>query len=354
MRTPARDRAIATAAALLALLAAACDPTPITRAATTPEPALTASTASTASTSSPTDRSAISPGSPAATRSHSSTADAAGRPVHVSLLPGDGAHVGVGMPIIAMFDATITDGRPFAAATAVTANGTSVPGAWYFEHSDPSTGHPMQAHFRPQRFWPAHARIHLDLPVKGLSAGTGLVYDDSLTLDYDTGGAHLGVVNDATHTITITDDDKPWGTFPVSLGASDPTMRTYSGWKVIMEKLPTVCMHNVENTYHDCGIKWDQRLTYSGEYLHAAPWNCAPTRATGCQGPYDNIGHADSSNGCTNLTPADALALYNFLQIGDPIDYPNANGQRMQLGTGYGDWNVPWTTWRTGGAAPTN
>lgn len=282
-----------------------------------------------------------------------SSAPTGARPVHVALLPGDGATVGVGMPIIASFNVKITDARAFAAATTVTADGVSVAGSWYFETSDPASGHVMEAHYRPQHFWPAHAHIHMGLPVYGLSAGTGLAFDDNLTIDFDTGAAHIGLVDDAAHTLTISNDGKPWGTFPVSLGASDPTMRTFSGWKVIMEKLRTVCMRNVENTYHDCGIMWDQRLTYSGEYLHSAPWNCAASRSPGCTGPYNNIGNGDSSNGCTNLMPADAVKLYNFLQVGDPINYPNANGGKMQLGQGYGDWNVPWKLWQTAGIVPT-
>jgi lipoprotein-anchoring transpeptidase ErfK/SrfK len=125
----------------------------------------------------------------------------------------------------------------------------------------------------------------------------------------------------------------------VSLGASDT--RTRSGTKVIMEKGASICMKGPG--YNECGVKFTQRLTYDGEYLHAAPWNVY------------NITHGiDSSNGCTNLLPADAQKLYGILEIGDVVQYPNANGGKMQLGQGYGDWNVPWTQWLTGGAAPTH
>ena len=50
-----------------------------------------------------------------------------------------------------------------------------------------------------------------------------------------------------------------------------------------------------------------------------------------------------------NLTPKDALKLFNFLEIGDVVQYPNADGPLMQLGDGYGAWNVPWGQWLTGG-----
>ncbi len=35
--------------------------------------------------------------------------------------------------------------------------------------------HWMEAHYRLKDYWPAHATIALDLPIKGLSAGPGLV-----------------------------------------------------------------------------------------------------------------------------------------------------------------------------------
>lgn len=260
------------------------------------------------------------------------------------------------MPYIATFNHVITDGRAFQAATKVTVNGTPVQARWYFEDSDPASGHLMEAHLRTSSYWQPNAKIHVDLPVKGLNGGavpnkshTQFSFSDDLTSDFATGDSHLVTVSEATHTLTVKDNGTVWGTFPVSLGASKtPTKR---GVKVIMEKQPTVCMHDTDNTYYECGIKDDQRLTYDGEYLHAAPWNC--TGAPGCTGRENNIGSADTSNGCTNLRPADAARLYKFLQVGDVVSYPDATGPKMQLGLGYGDWNVNWSAWQTGGAVPT-
>jgi lipoprotein-anchoring transpeptidase ErfK/SrfK len=254
-------------------------------------------------------------------------------PVHVALKFSDGSTFGVGIPIIAYLSRHIGDAKAFSAATKVTVNGTPIKGAWYFEPSSADKKYPIEAHYRPQNYWPAHAQVHMDLPVKGLSAGGTLAYDDSLTSDFATGAANISTVDDSTHTITVTSDGKQFGRFPVSLGASDTPTR--SGVKVIMEKGASICMSGPG--YSECGVKYTQRLTYDGEYLHAAPWNLR------------NIGHADSSNGCTNMTTADALKVYNFLKIGDVVMYPNANGGKMQLGQGYGDWNVPWSQWQTGG-----
>jgi lipoprotein-anchoring transpeptidase ErfK/SrfK len=267
-------------------------------------------------------------------------------PVHVSVNIADGATVGVGMPVIASFNAKITDGRAFEGATKVSVNGAPVDARWYFEYSDPASGHVMEAHLRMQHYWPAHAQIHIDLPVKNRTGGSvahhpnsEYVFDDSLTSDFAIGDAHVVTVSNATHTVTITDDGRQWGgTFPTSLGANDtPTKR---GIKVIMEKGRDISMRGPG--YFDPHIKYTQRLTYDGEYLHSAPWNTY------------NIDHGiNSSNGCTNLHPADALKLYNFLGVGDVVQYSDATGPKMQLGDGYGDWNVTWGLWMTGGAIST-
>jgi lipoprotein-anchoring transpeptidase ErfK/SrfK len=253
----------------------------------------------------------------------------------VSLLNGDGDVRGIGMPIIAFFDVAPTDAKKFNAATKVTVNGAPAKGNWYFEETA-HEGAALEAHWRPETYWPAHANIHMDLPVKGLSAGTGLVFEDSLTLDMSTGVAYIGTIDASSLTMTVTADGAQFGTFPVSLGAANtPTSR---GTKVIMEKGLDIPMSGPG--YYDAHVKFTQRLTYGGEYLHAAPWNVA------------NIGHRSSSNGCTNLLPADAERLFNTFEIGDVFSYPNASGPAMTLGAGYGDWNVSWADWQTGGALP--
>ncbi len=258
------------------------------------------------------------------------------KPVHISLLEGDGGVYGVGMPIIVWFNVAPTSALAFAAATKVTANGVPVNGAWYFEHTD-HAGSALEGHFRPRTYWPAHTSIKLDLPVKGLSAGPGLSFDDSLTLSMATGAATISTVDATTLHMTVRSDGKVLGVYPVSLGASNT--RTLRGTKVIMEQGADIPMRGPG--YYDPHVQWTQRLTYDGEYLHSAPWNIA------------NLGVRSTSNGCTNLSPDVAQKLFKSMRVGDVVLYPNANGANMQLGSGYGDWNVPWSSWLTGGALKT-
>jgi lipoprotein-anchoring transpeptidase ErfK/SrfK len=262
------------------------------------------------------------------------------KPVHIKTLNADGAQYGVGMPVIAFFSRKIKSAKALQDATKVTVDGRPLAGAWYFEYSSYYKGYPIEGHWRPQHYWPAHSKVHVDIPAKGLSAGGDLAYNDSLTLDFFIGAKNIAVVDNTTHHIVVTSDGKRKFDMPVSLGATSTPTR--HGIKVIMEKLPTVCMHDIAGTYYECGIKEDQRLTYDGEYLHSAPWNVS------------NIENGvNSSNGCTNLLPDDATTLFHFLEVGDVVIYPNANGKAMQIGDGYGDWNVDWSIWQTGGLVST-
>lgn len=274
----------------------------------------------------------------ASTPGSASPTTAAATTVAVKTLNEDGSEYGVGMPVIAFFGKKITDAKAWQDATKVTVNGKTVKANWYFETSSAGKG-PIEGHLRPQEYWPAHASVHVDFPPAGTPLGAGFVSDGKLTsLDFTTGPRNIVTVDDSTNKMTVLSDGKVWDTFPVSLGSTKT--RTHSGIKVIMDKGRDISMKGPG--YYDAHVEYTQRLTYDGEYLHAAPWNTS------------NIANGiNSSNGCTNMYTADAKKAYGFLRIGDVVTYPNADGGKMQLGMGYGDWNVDWGQWQTGGLVST-
>jgi lipoprotein-anchoring transpeptidase ErfK/SrfK len=279
-----------------------------------------------------------SPGASGGTPSASPTGTPApsGAPVHVRLYQGDGSTWGIGMPIIAYLSKMITDSRPFNEATKVTVNGNEVQGAWFFQHSTIYKDYPLEAHYRTQTYWPGHATIHMDLPVQGQSAGTGLVFDDSLTLDMATGPANITAVDGHTERMIVTSDGKQVFDFPVSLGKA--TTPTYNGIKVIMEKKnPERMIGTTPGDTYDVLVPWSCRVTNSGEFIHAASWNGG------------NIGQRSTSNGCTNLNVGDAQKYFAFAQVGDVATYQRTGGGAMPSWDGYGDWNLTWTTWQQGG-----
>jgi lipoprotein-anchoring transpeptidase ErfK/SrfK len=256
--------------------------------------------------------------------------------VHIRLYNRDGETYGVGMPVVAIFDKTVADGRSFARATQVTVDGKPIQAAWYFQHSPEALG-AMEAHLRPEGYWPAHADVHVTLNTKGLSAGRGRTYDDSLSLDFRTGAQNIVTVDGRTHTLTVTSDGRPMGSYPVSLGAVKTP--TFNGTKVIMDKAAKA---RLKGPGFDQLAPYAQQLTYSGEYLIGAPWNQAGITSK-----------VDTSNGCTNLSLADAARLYRLLRVGDVVRYVNTTGAQMPPSDGFGDWNVPWSDWVGGGLLPT-
>jgi lipoprotein-anchoring transpeptidase ErfK/SrfK len=278
-------------------------------------------------------------GAPAASSAapSASATTPAGKPVHVRLLEGDGSTWGVGMPIIAYVGGKITDAKAFAAATTVTVNGAPADGAWYFQRSAIYSGYPIEAHYRTQAYWPAHAKIHMDLAVKGQPAGTGMVFDNSLTLDMSTGAANISRIDGKKERMTVTSDGKQVFSYPVSLGkASTPT---FSGTKVVMEKDK---VQRMTGPGYDEKVPWSVRVTNSGEFIHSASWNGG------------NIGQRSTSHGCTNLTVKDAQQYFGFAHVGDVAVYTNTGGPTMPSWDGYGDWNLSWTTWQSGGILKTS
>jgi lipoprotein-anchoring transpeptidase ErfK/SrfK len=286
-------------------------------------------------------------GSPQAGRTSASKTSAAptttpgprkgsGSPVHIRTFEGDGQTYGVGMPIILYFSRKVTDASVFEKVAKVTVNGQDAGGAWYFEPSSVSD-EALEAHYRPAQYWPAHAQIHVDLPVKGLWAGERLVFDNDLTLDVSTGAAQLATVDGAAHTMVITSDGQPVKTLEVSLGAAKTP--TYLGTAVVMAKSNPEEMKSDpgEEPAYDVMVPWSVRVTDSGEFIHDASWN-------------GQIGAANTSHGCTNLKPTDAEWYYNWSQIGDPVTYQNTGtGTVIPATDGWGDWNVDWATWQKGG-----
>jgi lipoprotein-anchoring transpeptidase ErfK/SrfK len=257
--------------------------------------------------------------------------------VHIRLYNADGAQYGVGMPVVAIFSRKITDARAFARATKVTVNGRPTEAAWYFP-DQPALG-PMEAHLRPERYWPADSQVRVSLATAGLPAGDGLRFDDSLTLGFSTGPAVVATVDDRRHELVLRTDGKQVGTFKVSLGKKQtPTER---GTKVILRQQPSICITD-HQTYKQCGVKYAQQVTFDGEYLLAAPWNERLIQKG-----------VDSSNGCTHLMPQDAAFLYRTLRVGDVVRYVDVKGPPATMSTAFADWDVPWPTWVKGGALPT-
>ena len=86
-------------------------------------------------------------------------------------------------------------------------------------------------------------------------------------------------------------------------------------------------------------IQYAQRLTWSGQYIHSAPWS------TGAQG------HRNVSHGCVNVSPSNAQWLFDKTLIGDPV-VVKGTGTKLGYGDGWTPWDVSWANFVKGSALP--
>ena len=132
-------------------------------------------------------------------------------------------------------------------------------------------------------------------------------------------------------------------TIPITTGK--PGFTTRSGTKVIIEKFETKRMDSETvgidrddpEDYDIDNVEYAMRVTYSGEFIHAAPWS------VGSQG-YANVSH-----GCTGMSTDNAGWLYSISKRGDVVEYTGTDRQ-MTLTNGYGDWNASFPEWSKGSA----
>lgn len=270
------------------------------------------------------------------TRSFTTQALTLAQQTYPSVAPLDGETVGVGMPVVVTFDLPVKDRAAFEKHMTVDVEGKDVPGAWHW-FSD------TEVHYRPQSYWPARSTVKVDLDVNAVPTGNGTYGQDSRTVTFRTGAAAITRVDVARHRMTHYVDGRKVRTFKVTTG--DDRHRTRQGTKVIMEKFSSIDMDaattgvdSADPDYYNIkGVRWAMRLTYSGEFIHAAPWS------TGSQG------RANVSHGCTGMSLADSRWLYENSRRGDVVVY-TGSPRKLEPQNGWTDWNQDWASWQSGSA----
>lgn len=213
----------------------------------------------------------------------------------------------------------------------------AVPGSWYWVSG-------KELHYRPKEYWPAHATILVHSNLDGVKIGDRLWGGKSKPVKLTTGDRIEAVTDAAAHELTVFKNGAVINAIPVTTGK--PGFETRNGVKVVLQKQYFVRMRGTtvgiaegSRDNYDLPVYYATRVTWSGEYVHAAPWS------VGSQG-YANVSH-----GCTGMSTANARWFFDTVHEGDIVRVVNSNGQPMEpFGNGFGDWNVTWKKWRTGSA----
>ena len=252
-----------------------------------------------------------------------------------SVAPLQGETVGVGMPVIVTFDVGVTDKATIEKHLHVTST-PKQPGAWHWISDH-------EVHWRPKSYWRAGTDAAVDVDINSVPAGAGIFGQVDRHVEFHIGSANIYKVNTQTDQLQVFSNGKLLRTIPVTTGK--PGFTTRSGVKVIIEKFRRHRMNsetigigkNNPEYYNIDDVEYAMRLTYSGEFLHAAPWSVA------------SQGHENVSHGCTGMSTANAGWLYNHSQIGDVVQYTGTD-RPMEFTNGYGDWNESFATYAKGSA----
>jgi len=276
-------------------------------------------------------------GDEAVYRSHFSTqALSLDQQTFPSFFPLSGSTVGVGMPAIIRFDVPVTNKASIEKHLHV----TTVPAQAGSFHWISDT----EVHWRPEQYWQPGTKVTIDADIDSVPAGNGVYGQKSRTNTFTIGRSMVSKVNMNTHQMRVFRDGKLIRTIPITTG-QQPKFTTRSGIKVIVEKYRKKRMNsetvgidpNGPDGYNIAGVEYAMRVTYSGEFVHAAPWS------VGSQG------HANVSHGCTGMSTSNAAWLYNESIIGDVVEYTGSD-RWMTLTNGYGDWNESFTKYSLGSA----
>jgi lipoprotein-anchoring transpeptidase ErfK/SrfK len=249
----------------------------------------------------------------------------------------DGQTVGVAAPIIMQFDAPIADKAAVERALTVTTD-PPVEGSWAWL---PDEAQGSRAHWRTREYYPAGTKVNVDAKLYGVPFGDGAYGAEDISLNFQVGRRQVVRAEVFSHRIQVIRDDGVIMDFPCSYGEADkPRNVTRNGIHVVSEKYADFYMSNPAAGYSNIHERWAVRISNNGEFIHANP------ASAGAQG------NSNVTNGCINLSTADAEQYYNSAIYGDPVEVTGSSIQLSYTDGDIWDWAVDWDTWLSMSALP--
>ena len=245
----------------------------------------------------------------------------------------DGQTYGIGEPIALTFSSAVADRAAVQRALTVT---TSVPTTGSWAWLDDRT-----VHWRPETYYQPGTQVTVNAKLYGVALAPGVYGKSDVSASFAIGRSQIVRANTQTHRMVVITNGVQTADYPASFGLdSDPGRVTHSGTHVVMSRSQTVFMTNPTYHYFNFEVHWAVRISNNGEFIHSAPWS------VGQQGKV-NVSH-----GCVNLSEANAVAYYNSVLPGDPVE---VTGSSVQLGASdgdYYDWTLTWAQWQAASALP--
>jgi lipoprotein-anchoring transpeptidase ErfK/SrfK len=230
----------------------------------------------------------------------------------IQIFQGHNVTYGVGMPVMLSFSRPVEDKKAVERAIVLTSS-RPVVGAWYW-NGDSSL------YFRPRAYWPQQTKVGFVGHFDGVRLSPGVYATHTLRQQFRIGRSLIVVASASEHRMKVFKERKLYATWPISTGR--PGKETPNGTYLSIEKANP--QHMVGEDY-DIQVPYSVRFTWSGDFIHAAPWS------VGSQG-YANVSH-----GCVNLAPERAQLYYGWSIPGDPVTVTGSPKA--------GRWDDGWTVW---------
>jgi lipoprotein-anchoring transpeptidase ErfK/SrfK len=240
---------------------------------------------------------------------------------------------GVAMPLTVAFASDVPkDARAGIQRRLLVSTDPPQPGVWAWEENG------RQVSYRAPDFWKPGTAISVRAALDGVPMGGGSFGDTDRTATAKIGNRVFLEIDNATKQMSVFKDDVLARKIPVSLGKSSTP--TSSGKMVIMEKhASTVFDTRGSADPYVVTVQNAQRLTWGGEFIHAAPWSVYAQ------------GETNTSHGCTNVSDANAAWLMDTTRIGDLVTIKGTE-VTLDQGNGWTAWNVSWDEFVKGSALP--
>jgi lipoprotein-anchoring transpeptidase ErfK/SrfK len=240
-----------------------------------------------------------------------------GSTVTSDLMLTNGGTYGVGMPIVVEFGSDVPpESRAGVQQRLFVKSDPPQPGAWHWFGG-------RQVMYRPEKYWQPGTKITARKALNGVQIGRGHA-DEDLSATITIGRKLTVDIDNATKQLSVYQNDALVRTMPVSLGK--PSTPTSSGTTVIMSRESSTVFRTPEYTVQ---VQYAMRLTWGGQYIHAAPWSVG------------DQGRRNVSHGCTNVSTANAKWLYEQTLVGDPVTTRGTEAT-LDPGDGWTAWDLPW------------
>jgi len=260
-------------------------------------------------------------------RDESFTTSLPANPLKIDLVsPAAGSTVGVGQPVVLAFSKPVADRAAVESALEVQSNPPQ-PGHWSWLSAN-------RVDYRPQSYWAVGTKVNVRLNLAGLDDGNGRYGTADRAFTFTVGRDQETTIDMRADRATVRRGGQVVRTFPVTGGM--PGLDTWAGTYAVIDKSADVHMDSrtagLGDEYDIPDVKWDVHLTYTGTYVHSAPWS------VGSQG-MRNVSH-----GCIGTNPAAAQWFFESTLPGDIVQVVNSP-RTVSPGNGFADWQLSWPRW---------